>query len=198
MTTAPHSQANAEKKTKAPGLTRNSSSSWQGEEKQLFLKIGRGNLTTECIRQPHDIIDVFYLGHQGIYRKAAPLYEAGWLLREIAKRIGVSAHRVRRSLKRFGVVLRPSNRKLRKDLPPSERPHLGVAPFGFVCLHGKLVEDPREQEVVRLIVELRQGGKNLSAIASYLNEHKVKPRIAKKWDHSTIRSILQHFKHSES
>lgn len=79
-------------------------------------------------------------------------------------------------------------------MPQSERPHLGVARFGYFCLHGKLVEDPREQEVVRLIIELRQGGKNLSAIASYLNEYGVKPRKAKKWDHSTIRSILQHFK----
>lgn len=115
-------------------------------------------------------------------------------MRDIAKQVGVSTHKIRRSLKRFVVVLRTSNRRLRKDLPPSERPHLGVAPFGYFCLHGKLVADPREQEVARLITELRHRGKNLSAIARYLNEFEVKPRKAKKWDHSTIRSILQHFK----
>ncbi|MCB9073132.1 MAG: recombinase family protein [Bdellovibrionaceae bacterium] len=41
------------------------------------------------------------------------------------------------------------------------------------------------------MMRLRSEGKSLTEIAAHLNNHKVKPRKAKSWDHSIVRSIIQ-------
>ncbi|MBX2988834.1 MAG: recombinase family protein [Bdellovibrionaceae bacterium] len=87
--------------------------------------------------------------------------------------------------------LRPSNR-VRNSLPTNiKRPHIGVSPYGYCIIRGSLVEVPKEQEVIRLVLKLRSENKTLSAIAEHLNKHRVKPRNAKRWDHSTVNSIIK-------
>jgi hypothetical protein len=157
----------------------------------LAAKIGRGTPTTARFPEVHDKIDLFHLGAQGIFQKAGPLYASGRSLRDISKELGISKTTLRKTLIEGGVDLRPSNRSLR-DLPArTTRPHVGVAPYGYCVIHGKLVEVPKEQQTVHLILRLRSEGKSLTAIATHLNARKVKPRTAKKWDHSIVRSIIQ-------
>ena len=87
--------------------------------------------------------------------------------------------------------LRPSCPDRKKSPRKAAIHHVGVAPYGYYCHHGQLFEDTREQRVVQQIVDLQAEGKALNAIAKHLNCHKVRPRSAKRWDHSIVRSILQ-------
>lgn len=154
-------------------------------------KIGRGNLTTNRIAQPHDIIDLFHLDPQGIFQKAAPLYASGASLREISKELGICKTTLSKTLTEGGVDLRSANGGPRQKSIQSVRRHIGVAPYGYCVIRGKLVEVPKEQEVIRLVFKLRSESRTLTAIADHLNRHKLKPRSAKRWDHSTVNSILK-------
>ena len=112
-------------------------------------------------------------------------------MREIAKELGISRHIARVALITHGIGLRPSNRGLKdKDSRTATR-HAGAALFGYFVLKGKLIEDNREQQTVQLIMKLWSAGKSYAGIAKYLNDHKIKTRKLKKWDHSTIKNIIQ-------
>lgn len=67
---------------------------------------------------------------------------------------------------------------------------LGVAPYGFTWLRGRLVADPREGEIIRLIVQSWQSGHNFTAITQLLNRLKHRTRSGKTWDHSLVRRIV--------
>jgi hypothetical protein len=67
---------------------------------------------------------------------------------------------------------------------------LGVAPYGFAWLRGCLVADPREGEIVRLIVQSWQSGHNFTAITQQLNRLKRRTRSGGAWDHSLVRRIV--------
>ena len=162
-----------------------------------FSKNGRGTATTARIPEVHDKIDLFHLGAQGIFQKAAPLYASGQSLREIARELGISKTTLRQTLIDGGTELRPSNRSLRNLPKRTPRAHVGVAPYGYCIIHGKLVEVPKEQQTVRLMMRLRSEGKSLTAIADHLNSYKVKPRTAKSWDHSIVRSIIKRHQATE-
>ncbi|HAR44223.1 MAG TPA: hypothetical protein DCS07_16585 [Bdellovibrionales bacterium] len=53
---------------------------------------------------------------------------------------------------------------------------VGIPPFGFSWLRGRLVVNAEEIETVRLIIKLWQDGMTYTAIASHLNGHGIKTR----------------------
>lgn len=112
-------------------------------------------------------------------------------------RRAISKTTLRQTLIDGGADLRPSNRSRPDNPKRTPRAHIGVAPYGYCIIHGKLVEVPKEQQTVQLILRLRSKGKNLTAIAAHLNSHKVKPRTAKSWDHSIVRSIIKRHQATE-
>lgn len=154
------------------------------------MKIGRASPATHQQIQPLDKIELFNLSYQGIFAKAAPLYESGLTLREVSRELGVPKTTLRQALLDGGLVLRDQNKKQVKSAPKTSRFHVGIAPYGYCIIRGKLVEHPKEQEVIKTVLTLRSKGKTLMSIAEELNGRKIKPRNASKWDHSTIRSIL--------
>jgi hypothetical protein len=111
-------------------------------------------------------------------------------LRQIANEIGVAKTQIRKALINGGLVLRPSNRRPKGIKSQSATYHIGVAPYGYFIQHGRLIADSREQIVVQKIMKLWSEEKSLSDIARSLNSLKIKPRTAKAWDHSIIRSIV--------
>jgi hypothetical protein len=152
---------------------------------------GRANSSSRGIAQPIDRIALFHLSDQGIFEKAAPLYASGLSLREVAREIAVSKTTIRKVLLKHGVALRPSTHDQSDGVTLPKKFHVGVAPYGYCVLNGRLVQDPKEQRNVQLILKLRSQGKSLNAIAAYLNGRKVRPRTGKAWDHSIVRSIVQ-------
>jgi site-specific DNA recombinase len=80
----------------------------------------------------------------------------------------------------------------------------GKAPYGYEILsdivgnrrkNTRLVENPKEQEILNTMKELKSEGKSYTEIANYLNEHKIETRHTRKdkkssWYASTVRNIL--------
>jgi len=80
----------------------------------------------------------------------------------------------------------------------------GKAPYGYTIVsdivgnrkkNTRLVEDPKEQEILNIMKELKSEGKSYTEVANYLNEHKVKTRHTRNdkqssWYASTVRNIL--------
>jgi DNA invertase Pin-like site-specific DNA recombinase len=69
----------------------------------------------------------------------------------------------------------------------------GEVPFGWMADDtGKLFEVAAEQDILRIIVELRQAGVSLRKIAAILTEagHRTKKGKAT-WTHTTVASILE-------
>lgn len=131
----------------------------------------------------HDFIDIFKHQRYGISEKAADLYRSGHSLNEISQSLDIPRTSIRKAILQADAAIRPQG-KWKNGL------FRGAPPYGFVVIAGKLVEDPREQKVVRHIMRLWQSGKSLNAIAQTLNRQKIRPRRGKAWEHSTIRFIV--------
>lgn len=69
----------------------------------------------------------------------------------------------------------------------------GEVPFGWQAdEHGKLIEVEAEQNVLRIINELRQEGVSLRRIASILTDAGHRTKKGKTaWSHTTIKSIIE-------
>lgn len=125
-----------------------------------------------------------------IIENLAVLYASGLTLREIAKQFDVSKNSVRKTLLLQGIALRPPNGDQQKKMKGPGSRHVGVSPYGYARLRGKLVVDPHEIEIVRLVLKLRQTGKTLWDIAHYLNNLGHKNRRGTAWEHSLVRNII--------
>jgi len=80
----------------------------------------------------------------------------------------------------------------------------GKAPYGYTIesdivgnrkKNTRLIENPEEQAVLKLMRDLRDEGKSYPEIAQYLNEHKIETRHTRKdkksdWYSTTVRNIL--------
>ncbi len=155
----------------------------------MFLS-GRPSFANCITRQPLEYLAFHSSRKEGVFQKAAPLYEKGYSLRQIADETGFPRSSIRDALVAGGVDLGSGDRQTSK-LAKSARPiRLGVAPYGFAWLRGRLVMDPRESEIVRLIVQSWQSGQNYTAITQQLNRLKRRTRSGGAWDHSLVRRIV--------
>ena len=67
----------------------------------------------------------------------------------------------------------------------------GATPYGY-CLHrGALIEDPKEQKVVQIILSHWQSGVGFETIASTLNRQKFVTKMGKPWTYFAVRSVIQ-------
>lgn len=66
-----------------------------------------------------------------------------------------------------------------------------ATPNGFDSVNHRLVENPRELENVKKIIELWNRGESLRKVAQELNRLKILTRRRKKWDHSSVGRIIR-------
>lgn len=67
----------------------------------------------------------------------------------------------------------------------------GAIPYGYTSLHGRLVENPSESPIVRMIYEMRQSQKmSLLAIANYLNESGIRTKRGSMWTATGVKNII--------
>ena len=67
-------------------------------------------------------------------------------------------------------------------------------PYGFEVDQDNpthMVKEPAEQEILRSIREMRDGGLGFRKIAKTLTKNGTKPRIATAWSANTIRQIIR-------
>ena len=108
--------------------------------------------------------------------------QAGFSAHQIAERIGVSHTSVLAALRKLGVTC---------EAPTNGHAVRGQTPFGWEIRDGRLVKDAGEQQVIRLIRQLRESGESLRTIARELNRRLVPTKNAGLWQANTVRKILQ-------
>lgn len=67
----------------------------------------------------------------------------------------------------------------------------GKPPIGYTVVEGELVVDPKGAEIVRLVFGLRKSGYTLMGIADELNERGYRTKAGNKFQHSSVRAILE-------
>ena len=67
----------------------------------------------------------------------------------------------------------------------------GTVPFGYdVDDKGRLIENPEEQSIIRLVHSLRDQGRSLRAIATELGRRGIMSKTGKQWSAQTIKDVL--------
>jgi DNA invertase Pin-like site-specific DNA recombinase len=66
----------------------------------------------------------------------------------------------------------------------------GAPAFGFKSVEGELVIKSDEIEVIDVIRRHHKSGKSLRKIADYLNQNGYKSKRGERWQHTSIKSIL--------
>ena len=79
---------------------------------------------------------------------------------------------------------------LRPTTSGMDKRDIGAPQFGHVRIDGKVVKDPKEQKLIRLMISYWKSGMSFNAIAKKFNDQKIKPRTAKEWNNGTIRKII--------
>jgi hypothetical protein len=100
-------------------------------------------------------------------------------IREIARLTDVSHSVVLGAINRFGI---PQNGNGHK--------HPGQIPFGYDYTNYHLVKNKTEQEVIRMIRQLRASGLSLWKIAGELNRRLIPTKNSGIWQANTVRKIL--------
>ena len=100
-------------------------------------------------------------------------------IREIARLTDVSHSVVLEAINRFGI---PQNGNGHR--------HPGQIPFGFDYTDYHLVKNKTEQEVIRMIRQLRASGLSLWKIAGELNRRLIPTKNSGIWQANTVRKIL--------
>ena len=66
----------------------------------------------------------------------------------------------------------------------------GSPAFGQQALHGELVENPLEQEIIELIRRHHKSGKSLQQVADWLNQHGYKTKRGQQWQRISVKRVL--------
>ncbi len=124
-------------------------------------------------------------------KKTIELFKAGHSINEIAKMLRKSRGGVGRQLRQQGLLppldpapIRPGKKVLRGK-------GRWNSPYGFMYERGRPIRHPQEYETFRIIMDLWKSGQSAREIADRLNELRLRPRLAKLWDRSTVHRIIE-------
>jgi len=102
-------------------------------------------------------------------------------IREIARQLNVSHSTVIECLRRLGIHDKGARKRDR---------YQGQIPFGYNYKEGKLEKNKEEQEVIRIIKQLRASGLSFRGIARELNKRLVPTKKNGIWQACTVSTIL--------
>jgi len=102
-------------------------------------------------------------------------------IREIARQLNVSHSTMIESLRRLGIHDKGSRKRVR---------YQGQIPFGYNYRNGKLEKNKEEQEVIRIIKQMRSSGLSFRGIARELNKRLVPTKKNGIWQGATVSTIL--------
>lgn len=130
---------------------------------------------------------------QRVFENLVDLYTNGLSLSDIAKQTGKPKTTIRSLLVKAGVRIRssvpaPFSSAIRDSAKTNAAPY-----FGFCFFQGQVIPDPKEFVILQLIHELWKSGANPNRIADRLNEKKIRPRCAQKWNRNSIVKIINRF-----
>ncbi len=154
------------------------------------MKNGRPGLPTDEQGQAHVIISFPSRKSPRILKEFIQMWQSGLSLSEISRQTGRSRDMVRRALKRHEFETNPKSDEFDPTVWRKRRRSSSHPPYGFCYFQGNLVENPKEQEVLLLIIKLSKEGMNPNMIASHLKAKRLRPRRADSWNRNSIILIL--------
>lgn len=144
---------------------------------------GAGETTISPLLYLIDSIDISSFFKETLFEKTSQIYHSGLSLAQISQTLLIPKSTVRDTLVEGGLALRPNTSGMSKS-------DIGAPTYGYVRIDGKILKDPREQKLIRLMISYWQSGMSFNAIAKKFNCQKIKPRTAKEWNNGTIRKII--------
>lgn len=144
---------------------------------------GAGETTLSPLLYLIDSIDISSFCKDTLFEKAAQIYQSDLSLSLAAQTLQIPKSTLRDTLVQGGMPLRPTTSGMDKR-------DIGAPNFGHVRIDGKVVKDPKEQKLIRLMISYWKSGMSFNAIAKKFNDQKIKPRTAKEWNNGTIRKII--------
>lgn len=121
------------------------------------------------------------------------LYKKGLSLRDIGTELNVSKTKVRSTLLKAGVELRPADPTPKEVARWRIRKTKAPPPFGYCYFQGEMVKNPIEYGTLMIIYRQWKAGMNANALTRYLNAKKLKPRKAKDWHNKAVKKIVARF-----
>ena len=110
---------------------------------------------------------------------------------EIAEQVKKSRKSIQGILQQDGIPCE----QVAKEFQSGVHVHRGKvrwnSPYGFQYERGRAVKHPQEFETLLLIMKWHKSEMNSRAIADLLNEKKLRPRTATKWDRCTVHRIIE-------
>lgn len=90
-----------------------------------------------------------------------------------------------------GLALRTNKTANSTTIKEKDRTLTGQVPYGYCVIDGALVADPREQKIIRKILELWQSGMAFIAIKRWLNDKKISSKWRRQWNDKTVAAIIR-------
>lgn len=98
---------------------------------------------------------------------------------------------VRGSLLQGGITLRTNKKANGTTVKDQDRSFTGQIPYGYCLIDGELISDPKEQKIVRKILELWQSGMAFIAIKRWLNDKNIRSKHNRQWNDKTVAAIVR-------
>ena len=67
----------------------------------------------------------------------------------------------------------------------------GASPYGYVLINGSLVEDPKEQQVIQIIMRRWYSGESFKTIAQFLNSKGFVTKMYKSWSYFSVKTVIE-------
>ena len=122
----------------------------------------------------------------------ADFYRKGWSLRDIARECGCSKNKIRNDLQKAGIELRERSAQSTPCRADSGK-QSALPYFGFCYFDGRIVPDPREFPILKLIHRLWKDRKTIHQITQDLNRSKTPSRKGKEWSWAAVQNIVKRF-----
>jgi transposase-like protein len=155
---------------------------------RFFSKKNRDEQPKSVLAHPTEIIKFLAKPLYTSKTYLSQLYlQKGMSIRKIAKHIDAAKSTVRGGLKQYDV---PTRTKKRDQMEANYNPQ--QVPFGYRYLNGAIVPFKKEQEIIKLIRQLRRKDKYAyNAITKYLtSRHILTKRNKLIWDARNVQRII--------
>lgn len=162
--------------------------------KEILRRVAKGEIShvviykldrlTRSVRDLYHLIEIFQKHKVAFCSVTESLDTSSAVGRAMVGLIGIFAQWERETIaERTKVALHA--KRLRKEKLGGHRP------YGYRVKGVRLIADPEEQKVIRLMLDAYEEGKGPTEIAGILNDGGIRPQMGKKWYASTVIRILR-------
>lgn len=142
----------------------------------------------------HDFIQSSFSNSPVLSDKIAELYQKGNSLREISKIVDLSKTKIRDTLLKLKIPIRPTFQETQRATQSRSGKKNVKPPYGFIYFEGRVVRHPKEYPVLLQIIGLWKKGRSLNSIATELNGRRVSSPMGKLWSFNSIDNIIKRIK----